>query len=66
MFAIIGVIFFAIATLMHLFGWSSGKVNVLLFELLGLLCVALHLAFGGYTAGWFSRRPARPAPPPAA
>jgi hypothetical protein len=46
MFAFIAALSFGIATLMHLFGWGSGKVDVLLFELLGLLAVALHMALG--------------------
>ena len=46
MFAFFAALCFALATLMHLFGWGSGHVDVLLFELLGLLCVALHLALG--------------------
>ena len=35
---------FGIAILMHAFGWSSGKVDVELFALFGLLFLAL--------AGW--------------
>ena len=32
---------FALAVLMHAFGWGSGKVDVELFTLLGLLFLAL-------------------------
>ena len=32
---------FAIAILMHLFGWSHGVIDVTLFELIGLFCLAL-------------------------
>lgn len=41
---ILAVLCFGFAVLMHLFGWGDGKVDVTLFELLGLLCLAL--------AGW--------------
>ena len=54
MFGIAAVIAFAIATLMDLFGWGSGKVTVTLFALLGLLFLALHVA--GVWTNW--RRPA--------
>lgn len=37
----ISAVAFAIATLMHLFGWGSGHVDVTLFALIGLLCMAL-------------------------
>ena len=37
----IAAVAFAIAILMHLFGWSHGVVDVTLFELIGLLCLAL-------------------------
>jgi hypothetical protein len=58
LFAILAALSFAIGLLMHMFGWSSGKVDVLLFALIGLLCVALHLAgFGGYVTGRFRRQP---------
>ena len=57
MFAVVAAILFAIAVLMHAFGWSSGKVDVALFALLGLLCAALHLAgFGSYVGRRFGRR----------
>ena len=46
MFGWAAVVAFALATLMHLFGWGSGKVDVLLFILIGLLCAALHLVTG--------------------
>lgn len=32
---------FGIAVLMHLFGWGHGVIDVTLFELLGLLFLAL-------------------------
>lgn len=38
---LIAIISFAIALLMHIFGWGAGKVDVLTFTLLGLLCLAL-------------------------
>jgi hypothetical protein len=38
---LIAILAFAIALLMHLFGWGSGKVDVLTFTLIGLLCLAL-------------------------
>jgi hypothetical protein len=43
---------FAVAILMHLFGWSRGVIDVLLFELIGLLCLAL----AGCSWGWLPRR----------
>ena len=49
MFAVAAFISFAIAILMHLFGWQAGKVDVLLFELIGLLCIAGALAWPGWT-----------------
>jgi hypothetical protein len=56
-FAVLAALSFAVAILMHCFGWSSGKVDVELFALLGLLGVALHLAgFGGYVAGRWNGR----------
>lgn len=45
---------FAIAVLMHLLGWGTGKIDVTLFELIGLLCLAL----AGCSWGWIPRRPA--------
>lgn len=51
MFWVAAVLAFAIAVLMHLFGWGSGKVDVLLFTLLGLLCMALD---GGWA--WYRSR----------
>jgi hypothetical protein len=45
---------FAIAILMHLLGWGSGKIDVDLFTLIGLLCLALS----GCSWGWVARRPA--------
>ena len=53
-FAGLAALFFAVATLMHCFGWGSGKVDVTLFALLGLLGIALHLAgFGGFVTTRF-------------
>jgi hypothetical protein len=40
--------FFAIAVLMHLLGWGSGKIDVTLFELIGLLCLALSFCPWGW------------------
>ena len=39
---------FAIATLMHLLGWGSGKIDVTLFELIGFLCLALSFCPWGW------------------
>lgn len=44
---------FAIAILMHLFQWGHGVVSVTLFELIGLLCLALSAC----PWGWLPRRP---------
>lgn len=44
---------FALAVLMHLFGWGHGVIDVTLFMLLGLL----FLALSGCTWGWLPRRP---------
>jgi hypothetical protein len=55
----IAALAFAIAILMHLFGWSHGVVDVELFTLTGLLCLALS----GCTWGWITVR--RRAAPPA-
>ena len=30
------------------FGWGSGKVDVDLFQLIGLLCLAIHLVYPVY------------------
>lgn len=46
---------FAIAILMHLLGWSHGVIDVELFTLIGLLCLALS----GCSWGWLPRRPAQ-------
>lgn len=51
MFGIAAIVAFAIALLMHAFGWGSGKVDVLLFELAGFLLLALHLV-----TGWWPNR----------
>ena len=45
---------FAIAILMHLFGWSHGVIDVTLLTLIGLLCLALS----GCSWNWLQRRPA--------
>ena len=42
---------FALAVLMHLFGWSHGVIDVTLFELTGWLCLALS----GCSWGWLRR-----------
>ena len=44
----ISALAFAIAALMHLFGWGSGKADVTLFELIGLLCLALSFCPWGW------------------
>jgi hypothetical protein len=41
---ILAALCFGFAILMHAFGWSSGKIDVTLFALFGLLFLAL--------AGW--------------
>jgi hypothetical protein len=46
MFGLIAIVAFAVAMLMHLFGWGSGKIDVLLFTLIGLLCLAIHVCWG--------------------
>jgi hypothetical protein len=46
MFGVAAVIAFVIALLMHLFGWGSGKVDVDLFTLIGLVCLAAHCTWG--------------------
>jgi hypothetical protein len=48
MLAVASVVAFAIALLMHLFGWGSGKVDVLLFTLIGFLCLALDRGWSWY------------------
>jgi len=48
----LAALFFAIAVLMHFFGWGSGHVDVTLFALLGLLCLAL----AGCPWGWVQIR----------
>ena len=53
LFAILAVIAFALALLLHLIGHGVARY-VLDAELVGFLCLALHLAgFGGYVAGRF-------------
>lgn len=56
---ILSAVFFGIAILMHLLGWGSGKIDVELLTLLGLLCLALS----GCSWGWVrvARRPGPPA-----
>jgi hypothetical protein len=46
MFGLIAIVAFAIALLMHLFGWGSGKIDDTLFLYIGLLALALHLVTG--------------------
>lgn len=53
MFVILAALAFALAILMHLFGWGHDHVDVTLFELTGLLCLALS----GCSWGWPPRRP---------
>jgi hypothetical protein len=55
----IAVLAFALAILMHLFGWSHGVIDVTLFELIGLLCLAL----AGCTWGWLPIQRRGTAPP---
>lgn len=45
---------FALAVMMHLFSWGHGVIDVTLFELLGLLCLALA---GWRGPEWPFRRP---------
>lgn len=56
MFGVAAVIAFVIALLMHLFGWGSGKVDVDLFTLIGLACLAAHCTWGWW--GPLRRHPA--------
>jgi hypothetical protein len=48
MFAFIAAFVFGLAFILELLGADTGAVSLLF---LGLLCVALHLAFGGRTWG---------------
>ena len=56
MLAVVAVIAFAIALILHLVGGGAAKY-ILDFELLGLIFVALDLAFGGRVYGWTRRQP---------
>ena len=56
MFGIAAIVAFAIALLMHLFGWGSGKIDETLFTLIGLLCLAVHVVTGWW--GPVRRHPA--------
>lgn len=51
---LLAIISFAIALLMHIFGWGDGKIDVLFFIILGLLCLALSGV--GPTVPWPRRR----------
>lgn len=51
MFGIAAVAALALALLMHLFGWGSGKADVTTFLLAGFLLLALHLV-----TGWWPKR----------
>ena len=46
MFGVAAVVAFALALLMHLFGWGSGKADAATFALGGFLLLALHLVTG--------------------
>jgi hypothetical protein len=48
----IAALAFAFAILMHLLGWGSGKIDVDLFTLIGLLALALS----GCSWDWLPRR----------
>lgn len=50
MFAFPAALFFSMALILHLAG-GHGATYVLDFELGGLICVALHLASGGWPWG---------------
>ncbi len=55
MVAIIGAVLFGLAIVFKLVGYALGPIDVVLLQLLGLLCVALHLAGVGTSArsgGW--------------
>ena len=52
MAAVAAVVFFAIAILMHLFGWGHGHIDETLFMLAGMLC----LAIAAVAPGWPRRR----------
>ncbi len=41
MSAFLAILCFAIAFLMHIFGWKSGKIDFITFELAGLFFLAL-------------------------
>jgi len=56
MFGILAIVAFAIALLMHLFGWGSGKIDVALFTLIGFLCLTVHVVTGWW--GPVRRHPA--------
>jgi hypothetical protein len=56
MFGVAAVFAFAIALLMYLFGWGSGKVSVDLFTLIGFVCLAAHVTWGWW--GPLRRHPA--------
>ena len=52
MFGIASIVAFAIALVMHVAGWGSGVLDVELFTLIGLLCLAIHLSVSwGHRAG---------------
>jgi hypothetical protein len=48
MFAVASAIFFAVALVLHLAGAGSGHLDVLTFELAGLLCLALAAVAPGW------------------
>jgi hypothetical protein len=52
MFLAVAALAFGFAILMHLLGWHHGVIDVTLFELIGLLCIAL----AGLFPGWPPRR----------
>jgi hypothetical protein len=62
MWAVAAVIAAVIAILMHAFGWGTGKVDVLLFELLALGFIAVHLAWLAHPYPW-RRDPQQPPRP---
>jgi hypothetical protein len=52
MFGIAAIVSFAIALIMDLASLGNGTVNVTLFTLIGLLCLAVHLSTPwGHRAG---------------
>ncbi len=54
MLAFLAALSLALALVLHILGHGSAAL-VLDFTLAGLLCIALHLAFGDRVTGWTRR-----------